>query len=557
MNKALTVLLIFCGSIPPRAQAQINGPPSEIDILHYRFELTLSDESDRIRGQAEVVLRFLEEGPGAFSLDLIGPEAGSKTGMAVLAVSLEGVPIGFRQQGNRLNILTGTANEAGDEGTVQITYEGIPGDGLIIGVNEFGDRTFFGDNWPNRARHWLPTHDHPSDKATVEWVVTAPARYRVVGTGSLVERRAMGDRLARTHWKSSVPVSTKVMVMGAARFAIRETGTVGATPIEAWVYPQDSLAGFRDFARAEEAVRFFEERVGPFPYAKLANVQSKTRYGGMENASNIFYAERAVRGDGRNESLIVHEVAHQWFGDSVTESDWRHLWLSEGFATYFTHLFNEEHYGSERLREGMRRDRRTVVRFLRERPRLALVPAEAHDPNELLNDNSYQKGGWILHMLRRTLGDDVFWRGIRDYYTEFRDGTATTGDFQQVMERTSGEDLEWFFRQWAFQAGHPVLKVEWEHDPSSGTLDLQVRQVQDTGTLFRFPLDIGVSLPDGSEKAVGSVDVVPDAGPQRFSLPLQLSPRDVILDPDCWLLFEGEVAGGNRTAVTSSAAKGR
>lgn len=506
-----------------------------VDILHYTFHLTLSDADDEILGRAEVTARFMEGGVDRLTLDLVGREAGSPTGMRVVEVSQGGTAVDFSHTENILNVFLPFPSRVGDEATVQVTYKGIPEDGLIIGKNKYGDRTFFGDNWPNRARYWLPTVDHPSDKATVEWVVTAPLHYEVVGTGKLVERTNLGEGLERTHWASLVPVATKVMVMGAAPFAVRETGRVGDVPIQAWVYPQDSLAGFHDFSRAGDAVRFFGDRVGPFPYAKLANVQSKTRYGGMENASNIFYAERAVRGDGRNEGLIVHEVAHQWFGDSVTEADWPHLWLSEGFATYLTHLFNEDVYGRDALVEGMQRDRRTVQRFLDSRPDLALVPRGVHDPMELLNQNAYQKGGWLLHMLRRQVGDTAFWSGIRRYYETYRDQNAVTEDFQEVMETVSGLDLEWFFHQWAYLPGHPVLDYDWHYEPATKEIVLTVRQDQ-PGEPFRFPLDVGVVYPGQEVEVAGTLGVY--GVEATISLPVRSRPDEVILDPGCWLLFE-------------------
>jgi len=245
--------------------------------------------------------------------------------MEVHGVTQEGDPVKFTHSGDRLTVTLGSPPSSEEQRTYSISYQGTPADGLIIGTNRWGERTFFGDNWPDRARHWLPTVDHVSDKATVEWVVTAPEDYEVVGTGTLVERSDLPDGTELTHWASDVPIPPKVMVMGAARFAIRTTGYVDGIPIQAWVYPRDREAGFLDFAQAEKAVRFFHERVGPFPYEKLANIQSQTRYGGMENAGNIFYSEGAVRGDLSNEGLIVHEVAHQWFGDSVTELDWNHI----------------------------------------------------------------------------------------------------------------------------------------------------------------------------------------------------------------------------------------
>ena len=514
-----------------------------IDVLHYLFDLTLSDANDEIHGRAEVTVRFLETGLEGFSLHLVGVEGGSNTGMEVVEVSRRGVPLDFVHAADRLAIPLPSPSRTGEEDTFQVLYRGIPRDGLIIGDNMHGDRAFFGDNWPNRARHWLPTVDHPSDKATVEWLVTAPAHYDVVGTGRLLERKGLGEGMEFTHWSSTVPISTKVMVMGAARFAHGVIGHVDTIPIQAWVYPQDSLAGFHDFARAEEAVRFFQDHVGPFPYAKLANVQSKTRYGGMENAGNIFYSERAIRGDGTNEGLIVHEVAHQWFGDSVTESDWPHLWLSEGFATYFTHLYDEATYGRESLEEGMLRDRRTVRRFLAQRPALALVPADVTDPYELLNENAYQKGSWVLHMLRREVGDSTFWAGIRNYYRVFRDQTADTDEFQGIMEEVAGRELGWFFQQWVHEPGHPVLEMDWSYREETGTLALQIRQVQETGATFRFPLDIGLVYPGRETEAAGTLVV--DTRESTFTIPVRGRPEDLILDPDCWLLFEGHESGGD------------
>jgi len=514
-------------------QEAFTGQP--VDVLHYRFQLVLSDVSDEIQGQAEVRIRVLEEGLDEFWLDLVQREEDSGTGMEVLALHLDDVPVAFEHRGDRLFVFPGSESRLPEEVNLRVVYRGIPRDGLIIGTNKYGDRTFFGDHWPERARHWLPTVDHPSDKATVEWLVTAPAGYEVVGTGALVERRNLDDGSAFTHWASTKPVATKVMVMGAADFAVRETGRLGQVSIQAWVYPQDSLAGFHDFSQAEDAVRFFQERIGPFPYAKLANVQSKTRYGGMENASNIFYAERAVRGDGMNEGLIVHEVAHQWFGDSVTEADWTHLWLSEGFATYLTHLYNEAKYGRERLVEGMLRDRRTVIRFFQARPGLALVPRGLSDPNEMLNRNAYQKGSWVLHMLRRTLGDEAFWAGIRTYFQEFQDGNASTEDFRRVMQETSGKKLAWFFRQWAHQPGHPVLDYSWRYDAASGEVVLTLRQIQ-PGAPFRFPLDVGVVYSEQETEVAGTLEV--DGVEATISLPVRGRPEEVILDPGCWLLFQ-------------------
>jgi aminopeptidase N len=539
MARIVPILLLLLPWHPCPLSAQYPRDRA-IDVEHYRFSLSLRDTSDEIEGEAQVTVKFTEAGATSFTLDLVGRDPESGLGMEVSAVTREGHPVPFSHSGDRLQISLESPSDKEERRSYSIAYGGLPADGLIIGTNMYGDRTFFGDNWPNRARHWLPTVDDVSDKATVEWIVTAPEHYDVVGSGRLVERSELGNGLGLTHWKSEVPIPPKVMVMGAARFAIRTTGYVGATPIQAWVFPQNREAGFYDYAQAEKAVAFFTTHVGPFPYAKLANVQSKTRYGGMENAGNIFYSERSVRGDRSNEGLIVHEIAHQWFGDSVTEGEWRHLWLSEGFATYLTHRYREVVYGRDLLRAGMERDRETVREFYARAPELALIPLQLQDPNRMLNRNVYQKGSWVLHMLRRQVGDDTFWEGIREYYRQYRDATALTGDLQRVMEDLSGQDLECFFQQWAYEPGHPVLDVEWSYDAVSSQLSLTVRQTQGTGTIFRFPLDVRV---EGGEN-VATETVPVQEGEETFTITVPMRPERVTLDPDCWLLFDGGVKRG-------------
>lgn len=510
----------------------------DVDIVHYAFHLTLSDASNEIEGRAEITVRFVRDGMREFALDLIGGQAGG-SGMEVLEVSRDGQPVRYTHADDRITISMATPTHAEERRTFSVGYHGIPADGLIIASNMFGDRTFFGDNWPERARHWLPTVDHVSDKATVEWIVRAPDHYQVVASGRLVEVTDMGDGTRSTHWSCDVPLAPKVMVMGAARFAVQHLGEVDGVPLESWVYPQNRDAGFHDYALAERVLRVFDSHIGPFPYSKLANVQSKTRYGGMENASNIFYNEGSVSGTGASEGLIAHEVAHQWFGDSVTEKDWHHIWLSEGFATYFAQLYDELVHGHDELVRGMRAARATVITFHAQNPELPLIAEQLHDPLDMLDRNAYQKGAWVLHMVRRQIGDEAFWRGIRAYYREYRDSNALTEDLQRVMEEASGQDLAWFFRQWTEVAGHPVLGGTWRYDADSGRVSVTVRQEQAGGSLFRFPLDLGVVGADGEPPQVETV--LMEDGEQSFSLAVESPPSALVLDPDTWLLFEGEI----------------
>ncbi len=497
-----------------------------VDVERYTFRLGLTDASDRIEGEADVAVRFTAAGLPALVLDLVGP-AGDGTGMTVADVTEDGRPVAFEQAENTLRIPLAVPPAPNERRTYTVAYAGVPADGLIIAENRHGDRTFFGDNWPNRARHWLPTVDHPSDKAFVEWAVTAPERYQVVANGRLKEETDLPSGLRLTRWASTAPLATKIAVIGAAQFAVEYVDEVDGVPVESWVYPQDRAAGFFDYARAERVLEVFDLLLGPYPFAKLANVQSTTRYGGMENASAIFYDEDSVTGTRSSESLIAHEVAHQWFGNAVTERDWPHLWLSEGFATYLTHVYYEFTYGRDALDARLRADRERVIAFAEAEPTRPLVDTAYAAPTDLLNPNSYQKGGWVLHMLRQTIGDEAFFDGLRAFYDRNRGGNVTTADFRRVMEELSGQDLGGFFAQWTARPGVPHLDATWSYGDGALTLDLR-----QTGSPWAFPLEVGIVTAEGMR-----VETVPvTAQRETVTLPLDAPPLDLVLDPNVNLL---------------------
>lgn len=519
--------------LPPRQLAAQPGFPqlAKVDVQHYRFALDLFDQSDTIRGKADIRLRFLHP-LSHIELDLIQQDPTSGMGMVVVGVEENGKPLSYVHRNDRLQIrLPGDTSE-GQECELTVHYQGIPADGLIIGNNRHGHRTFFGDNWPDRARHWLPVQDHPADKATVEFVVSAPEHYQVIGNGRQIEETNLPAARKLTHWRSDVPLPTKVMVIGAAAFAVQLAGEVAGIPVTSWVYPEDREAGFYDYAQAVDILAFFMDYIGPYPYQKLANVQSKTRYGGMENAGNIFYSESSVSGQRDQEDLIAHEIAHQWFGNSATESNWHHLWLSEGFATYLTNVYFEKKYGIEQARERLHTQRDQVVAFVAEYPG-AIIDTVVTNYNELLNANSYQKGGWVLHMLRREIGDAAFHTGIREYFRQYCDRNASTTDLQAVMEQVSGRSLTAFFSQWLYRGGVPLLKVDWEGSGRRHRYELRITQMQ-PGPAYVFPLDILVHQKSGPPLQL-TLQIRDKVHIENLRAPAGI--KEVILDPDMWLLY--------------------
>ena len=525
---------------------------NNIDVLHYKFNIGLNDVNDTIYGLTEITLanpRFAN-----IDLDLTSNSKGRgmvvdsvwiNRGKGYFLVPNSDTQISFyKYSNNKLSVIYGldkmdVAQERlklKDTFKLLIHYHGIPADGLIISKTKYGHRSFFADNWPNRGHNWIPCHDDPADKATVEFVVTAPEHYQVVANGVQIEETSLGNGFKLTHWKEDTPISTKVMVIGAADFAVNLAGVVnGNIPVYSWVYPENKDKGFYDYAMAKDILPFFINNVGPYGYKKLANVQSKTRFGGLENANTIFYSESSVSGTRKSEGLLAHEIAHQWFGNMATEKSFGHLWLSEGFATYFTILYFENKYGKDTAIQMLKEDRDQVIAYSKESKK-AVVDTEETDYMKLLNPNSYPKGGWVLHMLRSELGDSVFWRSIRKYYSTYAGGVADTRDLQKVFEEVSGNKLSQFFKQWLYTTGQPNLSIQWNYNSQSKEITVTINQQQSIE--FNFPLEISLKYPSEKEE---TQKVYIDKKSQVFTFKVKERPTSIIVDPDTKLLMQSSI----------------
>ncbi len=525
--KAVLLLCLLTFSLQSKDQYPVQN---SIDIIHYEFTIYLSDTYNEIRGEAKSEISHTGS-TREIILDLVNPGEGGK-GMSVEEVMVDNQAVAWEHKDNRLHIDLIKEKKAGESSILYIKYHGVPAGGLVISMNRHGRRTFFADNWPDRARNWIPCIDHPSDKAKVDFIVYAPDKYSVVSNGYLYEESTLPGQLKLTHWKEEISIPTKVMVIGVAEFAKRLAGNIYGTDIWTYVFPEDREAGFSDYSVATGPFKWYSDMIGPYPYEKLANVQSKTMFGGMENAGCIFYSESSVTGRGRAEGLIAHEIAHQWFGNSVSEKDWHHIWLSEGFATYLTALYQGHREGEEKLRAVMDMARRRVIRSFKNNPS-PVIDTTIFEFMRLLSANSYQKGAWVLHMLKNELGDDLFWAGIQKYYERYRNANALTPDFVITMEEVADRDLDGFFYQWLNLPGHPQLKISWSYDRDRKEVNLMVEQKQE-GHVFEFPLDIRINDPSGS----GFETIMVNRRVQSFVLEYANSPVELIADPGVNLLFE-------------------
>ena len=532
------LLLFFSYLLVGQLNADNYPKNPDIDILHYRFELILSDDEDIIRGSATLNILFKIKGLKKIRLDLVNKDDTNEgKGMEVSKVTLNDRTQKYVHRENVLTIVLDQPSRVNQEVSLAIDYYGVPASGLKIAPNKYGDRTFFSDNWPNRARHWLPTVDHPYEKATSEMIVIAPNHYQVISNGLLVEESNLKDGLKRTHWKQAVPISCWLYVLGVAEFAIQYVDTFEDKSIQTWVYKQDREAGFYDFAvPTKHTLQFFSDYVGPFAYEKLANIQSNSVGGGMEAATAIFYGDNSVTGKrtSRWRNVIIHEVAHQWFGNAVTEYDWDDVWLSEGFATYFTLLFREHAYGREDFISGLISSRERVFDYYEDHKNYRIVHDNLSDMSQVTSGQTYQKGAWILHMLRNLIGDEKFQEAIRNYYSRYMNSNATTDDFKHEMEVVSGLDLDIFFNQWLYQGGHIILDGSWKYDDKKKEIIIDIQQVQNDGYLFSFPIEFGIYEEGKVAPTVEQRSVTKRKS--SYSIPADLKPNKVAIDPRTVLL---------------------
>ncbi|MFC0031183.1 M1 family metallopeptidase [Micromonospora chaiyaphumensis] len=414
------------------------------DVGHYALKVRYDPADDRLTGEA-VLTVTATRALSRFQLDLAG--------LTVDRVRVDGAPAKHRRDGAELVITPPRGLPAGQRFAVEVTYGGVP---EPLPSAELGDGGFHatGDGaialgQPESASTWYPVNDHPSDKATYDIEVTVPDGLAALSNGV---PKGTGSRGGWTTWRWSEasPMASylSTLVIGDYRVA---TGTHGGKPIVTAVaagLPADGPAA-ASVARTGEIADFLAGRFGPYPfdaYGGIVVADDRIRYA-LETQSRPVYGPGFFRGAGPNTDVVAHELAHQWFGDSVSVARWSDLWLNEGFATYAEWLW-AEHDG-----------RRTVERAFTDRYAVTDWSKPTVDPGRaaMFGDAVYQRGALAVHALRRAVGDDTFFRILRGWLAERRDGTATTADFVAHAERTAGKPLRPLFDAWLVGASAPAL----------------------------------------------------------------------------------------------------
>ena len=579
-TRAISVFILLLLSAAGVA-ADVYPRQPGISVRGYTFDITLNDADNKIAVSATVDLEFVAAGVKTVDLDLCQFSAAPRTGktaagagdpcaeppargqqpapsggkgMTVASVTSAAGDLKFTHERDRVRVTLPRAFAAGERFAFTVAYQGIPATGLLIANNKHGDRSFVTNSWPDKARNHLASIDHPSVKAPVTTIVTAPRHYQVISNGLMTQEVDLPGNLRRTTWKQSVPISTWLMSMAVAPYAVDHFGECRGVQLSSWVYPQERDAGYNAFsAHTCSVLEFFSDRIGPYAYEKLAHVQAHGVGGGMELASSIFYGY-GDNGPGRQ--LIAHEMAHQWFGDAVTESDWDDVWLSEGFATYFALLYTEFRDGRDAFLEGVRRSKATAVNYAIANPSSTIVHDNLADFSRVIANNAqiYQGGAQVLHNIRGVIGTDTFWSGVRLYHSRFKDSTATTDDLRKAFEEAcasagtrcpaDGRDLAWLFKQLLNRGGALQVDATWRYDAAGKQLQVTLEQTQTTG-LYRMPIEVQVTTTaaaggrgGAAPQPVSTIHVATLTDKQQtFTWPCETAPVSVVLDPNAWVVM--------------------
>ena len=463
-----------------------------------------------------------------------------------------GKKLTFETSAGRLRIELGDTLQPGKSSTVIVDYEAHqPTQGIYFISPEKAYPKKPVQVWTQGqdqdAHYWFPCIDYPNAKATTEVIATVPERFFVLSNGTLVS--TTGDKRAKTktyHWKMDTPHVTYLVSCVAGEF-VEATERVGDLPVSYYVTPGREADGARAFGKTPKMVKFFSDSIGvAYPYSKYAQIAvSDFIFGGMENTTATTQTDTTLHDarahlDFSSDSLVAHELAHQWFGDLLTCKDWSHAWLNEGFATYFEALFREFDLGRDefdyyRLQLAARyfeEDRKEY-----RRPIVTNVYAE---PIDLFDRHLYEKGACVLHMIRRTLGDDLWWRAINRYVSDHALQNVETIDLIRAIETVSGRNMLPFFDQWVHRGGHPDLKVSYTFDDATASATVRVEQTQDTGDgtpVYTIPLTFAFINGKNERRMTGLLE----HKEQTFTFALGNRPDIFCFDPDGDILKTAEL----------------
>lgn len=530
----LALIAVCIAALSHAAVTGISPDARLFDVLRYSLDLVLAPESSTVGGTVGISL------VATAPLDEVRLDADSAS-VRIDSVTSGGRPLPFTRAGNVLSVTIPGGLPA--SGALDLTvhylarsrFDGRYDGGGILFTKGSTGYTVGTISQPNFARTWWPCNDRPSDKARVTVRCSVPGGMTVVSNGRMLSRERRGGREVFT-WETKNPIATYLVFLGAADYLVtRDTLRLPGGPdvdLAWYVFPEDSAKAAGDFMNTKAILGYFSTTFLPYPFAgeqfAVAEVDGSLT---MENQTVVAIERGMVTGDRRNENTFVHETAHQWWGNYVTPVDWHHTWLSEGFATYAEALYIESRKGPASYAEYMH--------LLMDQPEGFYAGSVIGQDEDAFWDSFgpavYYKGALTLHMLRRMMGDDAFFRAMRGYLADprFAFGNVSTEDFRAACEAEYGADLGWFFRQWVYadrdSADRPAVAFDWLEEEAGRGRELAVciRQEGDPSPAWRLPLTLRVHS-GGSHADHAVIDSLPV---QEFRIATAARTDSVRLDP--------------------------
>ncbi len=540
---SLWVVFLFLanGQLTAQSARRDFNRPQVYDVQHYVLRVDFDRGAKKIIGDTTIRFTPLKRELSTVEFDAVG--------LKFTSVTLEpaGTALSYKTSGDKVIVTLDKLYEPSEAVTLRFKHSSTPKKGVYFVDEEIenGKTLHSQQIWtqgePDEARHWFPSFDFPSDKATLEQFITAQSGETVIGNGELVAEIKNQDGTVTFHYQMSVPTPIYLVSFVVGKY-VRIAENYRDIPLGYYIYPGSEAIFPKAYGNTKKMMRVFEDLTKiPFAFNKYdQTIVSDFTYGGMENITSttmadtdIFLANFEFAQPGV-EDLVSHELAHSWFGNLVTCKNWAELWLNEGFATFMEAAFREKMYDRRNYMNKIRRDAETFIADdAVNKKRNGLFNQNADNVAALFERpaTTYNKGGAVIHTLREEIGDDAFWKAVNIYLTRHRFSSVETTDLLAAMEEASGRDLDWFFDQWVYMAGHPKLDARHTWNAANRTLNVTVSQTQRADKItpgaFRLPLDVEFTVSSG--KKVEKMNITKRV--ETFSYKLPSKPTSVKLDP--------------------------
>lgn len=509
---------------------------NKYDVQNYDLTLSFNIPDKSITGTMIMTCKTISDTLNTIYLNLYS----NMTVRNVQYIDEEKNPkdVAFAQDNDYLIIKLNKSSNKEQTFEITVKYDGSPkpmGYDSFVFKDIYGNPVIYSLSEPTYGPTWWPSKDLPDDKATTSMHLIVPRGLTGVSNGILLDTVQNSDGTTTYNWKTNYPIATYLISVVVANFTFGENiytslDSSQQMPVVYYLFPKDSIGSTREWRKTPEMIHFYSSVYGEYPFIeeKYGMAEFGWTEGSMENQTITSMGYRITN----SEEVIVHELSHQWFGDAVTLKDWKNIWLNEGFATYSEALWDEHESGKDSYLAYFRKTDYDFTKTL-------------YDPGGFIFSppvyaTVYQKGGWVLHMLRGVLGDSTFFRTLRTYFDRFKYKNADTKDFQAVAEEVSNQNLDWFFDEWVFKSvGRPRYEYSWKFEDfqnqiNSGTytVKLQIKQVQNDRDVYKMPMNITVVTDSGEN----NFKIFNDQREQSFVFAVNSKPKEVILDKEGWIL---------------------